>query len=401
MTADFILRTWMVALAVAMSAPAHAQDGEADPIPDPERPLEEPHDPFGFGVKKIAYSVGLKVVEVFDDNVLLTPENEESDRITVALLKTKLRYFGDAGGATLNYRLRHRNYAERDEFDGPEHFFDAAGMVRVDPFRFEAGVDARILKEPFDVLQANDRVDSHFDREYVRTVADFNRLDAELEVARARFTVDDDVLDRGDYLRLEAGLLVAADVGDKTSAFVELRNHETEYDEPDFGDLSILRFSVGARGTWSEKTRGDVRIGVARADLEAGTAFPADDFTGFTAAVTVTWEPSPKEELRLEIRREPMESVVTGLTIVDGLRVSARLRPSDLWTIQGMVSWDHEQDPDGGNDRRIIGLRGGVQWAFAEQAYADAGALYRVADADDATLEFENLRFSVGVGVEW
>jgi len=115
----------------------------------------------------------------------------------------------------------------------------------------------------------------------------------------------------------------------------------------------------------------------------------------------VTWEPTPKQELRLEIRREPMESVVTGLTIVDGLRVTARLRPSEPWTIQGMVSWDHEQDPDGGNDRRIIGLRGGVQWAFAEQAYADAGALYRVADADDATLEFENLRFSVGVGVEW
>ena len=388
-------------MTVAMSAPALAQDGEADPIPDPEPPLEEPHDPFGLGVKKIAYSVGFKVVEVFDDNILLVPDNEESDRITVALLKTQFRYFGEAAGATVNYRFRHRNYADRDEFDGPEHFLDASGMVRVDRVRLEAGVDARFLKDPFDVLQANARVDSRFDREYARAVADFNRLDAELEVARARFTVDDDVLDRGDYLRLEAGALVAVDVGDKTSAFVELRHHDTEYDEPDFGDLSILRFSVGARGTWSEKTKGDVRIGVARADLDAGTAFPADDFTGLTAAASVTWEPAPKQELRAELRREPMESVITGLTIVDGFRLSVRLRPSESWTVQALVSWDHEQDPDGGNDRRVIGLRSGAQWAFAEHVFADAGALYRVADADEATLEFENLRFSVGAGVEW
>ncbi len=388
---------------LSLSAPALAlaQDGEADPNPDPEPALDGPHDPFGLGVEKLAYSAGLKVVEIFDDNVLLSPDDEESDRITVALIKAKLRYSEEEVGAKANYRGRERLFAKRDEFDGMEHFFDASGAVRVARFRFEAGFDVRSLKEPFDVLQTSQRVDSRFDREYLRAVADFNRLDVEVEAARARFTIDNDLLDRGDYTRLEAGLLAATDVGDKTAAFVELRLHETEYDEPDFGDLSFLRVAAGARGSLTAKIRGEVRIGIARAELDRGALFPSDDFTGLTAVAGITWAADEKHELGADVRREPIESVLTGLAIVDGIRLTYRFRFSERWTAQGMVAWTREQESDGSNDRRGLQLRGGVQWAFGERVYADAGALYRAADADAAALEYENLRISIGVGVEW
>ena len=391
----------IVVLALSIPSRLLAQDGEADPNPDPERPLEETHDPLGLGAKKLAYSAGLKITEVFDDNVFLTPDNEESDRITIILLKARLRYSGDRTDAKVNYRGRERLFDTHDEFDGMEHYFDASGGVKVSRFRFEAGVEARWLKDPFDVLQVSGRFDSRFDRAHVRATADFNRMDVEMEVAAARFAIDDDVLDRGDYRRLEAGLLVAADAWDQVSVFAEVRLHDTNYVESDFGDLSFLRAAAGVRGALTGKTRGEIRIGVARAELDEGAAFPADDFTGLTASAAVTWEPTPKQELRAELRREPIESVLTGLAIVDGVRLSWLLRPSERWTAQAMVSWDRERESDGSNDRRGLQVRGGVQWAFGERFYADAGALYRVADSDDAALEFENVRFSVGVGVQW
>jgi len=387
--------------AFALPAAAFAQDGEADPNPDPERPLEEPHDPFGLGVEKLAYSAGLKIVEIFDDNVFLSPVGEESDRITVAILKARLRYREEAGSVTLNYRGRERRFDEHDEFDGMEHFFDGSGTVSFTPFRVEAGADGRDLKEPFDVLQVTERFDSRFDREYVRAVADFNRFDVEVEGALARFTIDDDILDRGDYRRREAAVLASVDAWDQAAAFVELRLHRTEYDEPDFGDLSFLRFTVGARGALTAKTRGEIRIGFARAELEEGTVFPEDDFTGLTALAALTWEPGEKHELRADLRREPIESVITGLAIVDGVRLTYRFRFAERWRFQGMLSWDRERESDGSNDRRGLQARGGVQWAVGERFYADIGALFRSADSDDAALEYENLRISIGMGVEW
>lgn len=390
-----------MALALALPSRLFAQDGEADPNPDPERPLAEPHDPFGLGVTKLSYSAGLKIVEIFDDNVFLTPEGEESDRITVLLLKARLRYAGDEADARASYRGRERLFEEHDEFDGMEHFFEASGGAKVSRFRLEAGVEARFLKEPFDVLQTSQRVDSLFDREYLRAVADFNRLDVEAEAARARFTVDDDLLDRGDYTRLEAGLLAAAEIGDKTSAFVELRLHETDYDEPDFGDLSFLRLAAGARGSLSGKIRGEVRIGVARAELDQGAVFPSDDFTGLTAIAAISWAADDKQEIGADLRREPIESVITGLAIVDAIRLTYRIRLTERWTAQGLATWTRERESDGSNDRRGLQFRGGIQWAIGERVYVDAGALYRAADADADALEYENLRISIGLGVEW
>ncbi|HKS16887.1 MAG TPA: outer membrane beta-barrel protein [Planctomycetota bacterium] len=390
-----------MALAIALPGTTLAQDGESDPNPDPLGSLEEPHDPFGLGFEKLAYSVGLKLVEVFDDNVFLAPAGEESDRITVAILKARLRYGTGAGSAVANYRGRYRRFREHDEFDGMEHFFDARGVFSVAPLRFEAGVDANALKDPFDVLQVVGRVDSRFDRGFVKAIADFNRVDVEVEGARARFTLDDDGLDRGNYTRLEAGLLAAVDAWDEASAFIEFRLHETEYDEPDFGDLSLLRLVAGVRGSLTAKLRGEARVGIARAELEEGTVFPADDFTGPTAIVALTWVPGEKHEIRADVHREPIESVVTGLAIVDGVRVSYRFLASPRWTVQGMVSWDRERESDGSNERHAFHVRGGVQWAVAEKIYADAGALFRSADSDDAALEYENLRLSIGLGVEW
>lgn len=390
-----------VLVAVALPSAARAQDGDVDPNPDPAPRLEGPNDPFGFGFKNLAYSVGMKIAEIWDDNVFLAPSGEESDRITTILLKTRLRYDFGRGAALLNYRGRERLFAENTDFNGMEHFLDGSVNKSVSQFKIGAGLEWRDLKEPFDVLMVTNRVDSRFERGYVEAAADFNRVDLEVTGALARFSIDDALLDRGDYVRREVAVLAAADVWPQASAFAEIRIQSTDYDEAVFSDFTFLRLALGVRGAFAAKVRGEARLGFGRVDTESGGTFPVDDFTGFVAAASAVWEIDEKQELRADLFRHPMESVLTGLAIADGIRIGYRWTFSERWTAQGRVSWDREEESDGSNRRRGVHVRGGVQWGFWDRYHADLGLLYRARDAGDRALEYENFRISLGVGVEW
>jgi hypothetical protein len=387
--------------ALALPPAALAQDADVDPNPDPEPSLEGPHDPFGLGVKKLAYSTGLKIAEVFDDNILLAPGDPESDRITVILLKARLRWESGRESAHVNYRGRERLFADHTEFNGMEHFLDAAGSVGVSSFRFEAGLEWKELKDPFDVLQVTGPVDSRYDREYLRAVADFNRFDAEVTAARARFAIDDAALARGDYLRRELSALAAVEVGPQVALFAEVRLLSSDYDEPAFSDFTYTRVVGGIRGSLSPKVHTEARLGFGQADPDSGGLLPAEKFTGVVAAISGVWEIGEKHDLRVELAREPMESVLSGLAIADGIKLRYRRPLAEGWSAQGLLSWDRRQESDGSIDRRVITAGVGVQWAFRERFHADFGALYRTADADVGALEFENFRFSLGLGVDW
>jgi len=390
-----------VLIALALASDVRAQDEDVDPNPDPMPRLEGPNDPFGLGVKKLAYSVGMKIAEIYDDNVFLTPASEESDRITTLLLKTRLRYDLGEGAAVLNYRGRERLFAENTEFNGMEHFLDGSVTKTVSNLRFEAGLEWTDLKDPFDVLQVTARVDSRYERARVLAAADFNRLDIEVSGAIARFSIDDDLLDRGDYLRREAAVLGAAQTWPQAAVFAEVRIQTTDYDEPDLSDFTFLSVDVGIRGTFTAKLRGETRIGFGRVDTEGGGIFPVDDFTGLVAAASAVWEIGEKRELRADLSRRPIESVLTGLAIADGIRIGYRHAFTERWTFQGMVSWDREEESNGSNTRRGVALRGGVQWGFWDRYHADLGLLYRARESDDRALEYENFRVSLGIGVEW
>lgn len=398
-------RVWAIvgALLGALALPpaARAQDADVDPTPDPEPSLEGPHDPFGLGVKKLAYSTGLKIAEVFDDNILLAPVDPESDRITVILLKARLRWESGRESAHVNYQGRERLFADHAEFNGMEHFVDAGGSAGVSSFRFEAGLEWKDLKDPFDVLQVTGPVDSRFDREYVRALGDFNRFDVELTAARARFAIDDAALARGNYLRREVAALGAMEVGPQVAAFMELRLSKSDYDEPAFSDFTYTRVVGGIRGAVSPKVHTEARLGFGRADPDEGGLLPVEKFTGAVASISATWEIGEKHDLRVELAREPMESVLSGLAIADGVHVRYRTTFTEGWSAQGLLSWDRQEESDGSNERRVILARVGLQWAFRERFHADFGALYRAADSEVPTLEFENYRFSLGLGVDW
>lgn len=394
-------RLWAVVFMFAFPSAARAQDAEVDPIPDPEPALDGPHDPLGLGFKRIGYSMGLKVAEIFDDNVFLVPDRKTSDYITVFLFTARVRWEYEAGAAQVSYRGRERLFARQEEFDGLEHFLTASGTLEPKPFRFETGLEWRDLKDPFDVLQVTGHFDTRYDREYVKSTADFNRFDVELTAGLAHFSIDDDTLDRGNYQRWDVTVTGLAEAWPQVALLAEFGIQETDYDESAFSDFTFMRLVAGARGSPAPKTRTEVRVGFGRAEPEGGGLFPVEDVTGLVAEALVTWEISDKQTLKLDLRREPIASVATGLAIGEGLRFSYRQGIAERWTAQAMVSWDRQRESDGTGSRSGLQARGHLRWTSPGKIYADLGLLARTRDSDDSALEYENIRISFGVGVQW
>lgn len=396
---------WTVLFALLLPAAARGQDADVDTIPirreflDP--PPEIPHDPFGFGFTNIGYTVGLKLAEVYDDNIFLTAAAEEEDLITVILLSAEGHYRREDNEANVTYRGRERIYADNSDLTGMEHFVDASGRVRVSDFQFEAGGEWKDLKDTFNPLEIPEPVDSTFGRGFLRAGVEGNKVKVSLTAELARFAVDDDLHDRGDYDQAGLALLGAVSAWTQAEAFIEVLFRSTDYDEGEFSDFSYLRIAVGARGTFSPRLRGVGRIGFGRTETEDEGTIPSDDFTGLIADVTATWDMSEKHELFGGLLYAPSESVVSGLAIHQGVHAGWRFRMNEYWAVRTSVRWSQETDASGDFERSGFWWRAGVRWDSGKTLYADAGLLMRTADADDPTLEYDNLRLSIGMGAEW
>lgn len=396
---------WTVLLALSIPSAARAQDSDADAIPTRrsfiDAPLEIPHDPFGLGLKHTAYSVGLKIAGVFDDNVFLESSGEERDFITVILLSADVRFRREETEAHVSYRGRERIYAKNSDLTGMEHFLDASGSMKVSDLRLEAGVDYRERKDTFDVLEIREPVDSRYDREYVRVGTDFNKVDVSVTGEMAHLHFDDGFHDRGDYTRVGVSLMAAARLWPQAEAFGEIRYRTTDYDEGVFSDFSYVRATVGARGAFTPTFRGEGRIGFGRTQTEDEGTLGSTDYSGFVIEGRAAWEMSEKHSFEAGVFYEPAESVVTGLAVHGGVHAGWRFRFDERWSFRTSVRWGRETDPDGDFERTGLHWRAGARWNSGDLFFADAGVLYRTAMADDSAAEYDNLRFSIGMGVEW
>ena len=395
------LGLWMAALALAMPAAARAQDADVDAIPDPEPALDGPRDPLDLGLKKLAYAFSLKSAGVYDDNIFLSSRDETSDTISVVLLTTKLRYDHGAGTAGLSYRARDRQFARHDEFNGLEHLLDGSASLETSRVRFETGFEWRALKDPFDVLESGERVDTAFDREFLKATADFGRFDLELAAALARFTVDDEALDRGDYRRWEVTVTSVVESWPQVSLLGEVGLRGTRYDEETFSDFTVLSVAAGARGSLTPKTRVEARVGYAHAEPRGESLVAAEEFSGLVAEIATTWQAGEKHELKLDLRREPVESLQTGLAVADEIRLGYKFTPDEKLSFQGQLSWDHRRESDGSGDRRGVLARVGAQWSLPSGIHVDVGTLFRMRETADSDSDYENLRISLGIGVQW
>jgi hypothetical protein len=391
--------------ALTLPAAAYAQESDPDSMPTRrefiDRPLEIPRDPFNLGVKSMAYTAGLKVAGVFDDNVRLTADDEESDFITVLLLSGELFYKREESELHLAYHGRNRIYADNDDLNGMEHFLDASGLFRLDRIRVEAGVEWRDRKDTFNPLEIPEPVDSRSARGYLRVGADFNRLDVAGTLELTHFTIDDSFHDRGDFERVGFSLMGTLRAWPQAEMFGEVLLRSTDYDENVFSDFSYIRVAVGARTAFTSTIRGEGRIGFGRTEIDDEGAIPSDDFSGVVVEALAAWDLDERHIIFAGIEYGPSESVVTGLGVHQGFHAGWRFRLEEQWAVRSSVRWGRETDADGDFERTGLEWRLGARWDSRANFYADAGVLVRAAESDDSALEYDNFRISFGMGVEW
>jgi hypothetical protein len=398
-------RAFTVFLALSVPAVAAAQDSDVDLVPtrreflDPA--LEFPHDPFNLGARRTAYTVGLKLAGVFDDNVFLSESDEEEDFITVVLLSADVVHRVDENEARFSYRGRERIYADHGDLTGMEHYLDGSGVMRVSRFILGAGLEYRDRKDSFNPLEIPEPVDSRYLAVAIRGGAVFNEFDLLGSLEVAQFSIDDDFHDRGDYDRIGFSLRASAKTWPQAESFGEIVARSTDYEEDAFSDFSYYRLAVGARGTFSPTLRGEASIGYARTEEDEAGDFETDDFSGLVLEAVGTWALNEKNEFAAGLTYGPSESAVTGLTVRQGVHAGWLYRMTERLGFRSSVRWSRESDPEGDLDRSGLQVRGSARWESGDHFYADAGVLLRAADSDDPTLEYDNVRISFGLGVEW
>ncbi len=304
----------MLALAVsagALSAPGLAQAQEPSPnVPVTERPRPE-FDPLGIRAGGFLVFPSITVSETFDDNVFATPDDEESDFIT--LIQPRVRVTSNfprhALGLTLGSDVAF--YASESDENYQDFFLSGDGRLDITREsalrasttvgRFHQGRD-----DPEDV--ATDEISTFF--RYGGEVSFeqlFNRLNYRLTGAIDRVDFEESFdrdLDRTEY---DALARVGFFVSPRFNTFVEGRYNLEDRDvEP--GDLVN-----GAPVLFDRDSHGwEARVGT-EVDITAvlfGEAFVGyrqqyfdddafDDEDGISFGANLTWNPTLLTTLRL------------------------------------------------------------------------------------------------------
>lgn len=381
-----------------------------------QSPPSELGDGFGLGVQKFQYRVGLRAEAAMDTNVLLSSDDEEKDSILALVPWLDLAYGAAAAEGPdalhdrtrdvswIRYRGRYLKYSDFDEFDGMETSFDGYVRFNVSNVRFEAFDEVRDRKDPYDTLQVAERLDSFLHHYWARVGVDWNRLDIELTLGRSRFTLDEVVT--VDHRRTDVSLLVASDIGEKTQVFLEFLRANTVFDDNFFGDFAFQRLAVGARRLESEKLRFDARIGMGRADADSGALIPSDDFAGLVLGVGAEWDFTERERVEVDLLRQPIESVYTGLAVADSVhgRYTFTIdhdgtRPT--MQVYGDLRWDRQHESDSSVRRTSWRVAAGGSYAFLDRWQADAEVALRKQTSEADVLDYTDVRVTAGVGVSW
>ena len=116
--------TAVVAFTAVFSGAAFAQE-------DPQPVQDDYQDYLGLGTKQFKVRGGMHVETWFDDNILLTDQNEMDDAIVVLVPSLQLRFDHGQDYVTLDYKGRDRHFNDNSDLNGMEHYVDALVHFRI------------------------------------------------------------------------------------------------------------------------------------------------------------------------------------------------------------------------------------------------------------------------------
>jgi hypothetical protein len=375
--------------------PAFGQD---DPAPQEG----EYQDYLGLGTKQLKVEGGMKVEEWFDDNILLSDGNEQDDMVTVLIPSLHVHFDHRNDYVDVKYLGKDRLFNDNDAFNGMEHYVDAVIHFKISQFSLELFDNYKNRRDPFDVLQVNAKLESLVNDGGVRVTADFNEIDAELEVGIRRFEYFDSALDVVDHRRWWIAVSGWYEVMPKTQAGVEYGYTSTEYDDEDILDNWMShRFVAALRGEPTAKIKTRAKLGFVIVQNDDTGIVDSDDFTGIYAAIAADWEATANGTVHVELTSQPEESIFTGLAIRRKALASYEHRLSERATASAGLYYETIQEVEGGEDRQGYGVNATVKYQVSRHFALDGMAELRSKRSDDDNFEYDNVRGYIGAGIDF
>jgi hypothetical protein len=250
----------------------------------------------------------------YDDNILLTPDNEIDDFIFHIIPGVMLELPSRKYAVRLGYQADILRYFDNTDLDTVHHSFLADGRVN-----FPGGLGLRLtdrflITDDFsgfpvpELTQRVERWENTLDAGADYTVRERYTFDVNYRWFMVDYRDDPefDQFDRDDHTI--AGTFFYR-VFPKTSVLGEVDYNIVRYDQPavaDDRDSDAWRFLVGAKGDITAKTSVLVKVGWEWRDYENPGR---DDWDGFIAEGNIIWKYREPSEVRLFGGRANVESL--------------------------------------------------------------------------------------------
>lgn len=388
--------TAVVAFTAVFSGAAFAQE-------DPQPVQDDYQDYLGLGTKQFKVRGGMHVETWFDDNILLTDQNETDDAIVVLVPSLQLRFDHGQDYVTLDYKGRDRHFNDNSDLNGMEHYVDALVHFRISKFYVELGDKYANRRDPFSVLQIVDRLDSLQNDAWVTIGGDFDKFDVEISGSFRRFEIFDSFFDLYDHRRAGVSVTGLMDIMPKTQALLEYGYSASEFDDSDILDSwTSHRVLAGLKGELTPKIRVNAKAGFVQVINDDTNNFDDnDDELTLFALIGADWDVLANGTLRVEFQHQPVESIFTSVAKSLLFKVGYDHKLSDRASVNAGAFYETQNEFQGGEDRWSYGFSGGAKYLVGRHLHLEAWGELRAKRSDNDLFEYDNVHGFFGAGLDF
>ncbi|MBI2931239.1 MAG: outer membrane beta-barrel protein [Planctomycetes bacterium] len=377
---------------------------EDDHRPEPREYLAPDHYKYLLARGRVADHLKLSgkiaAEQGYDDNVLVSSTDEESDFYTLLVAKIQAQFERHGAQAMVNYTGQERLYARLDQFNGPEHFLDFLLAYRTRSFRIEIGEHFRDQIDPTEITLFRDRAERQRNDLAATLGIDLHGLDLEFSASTRRFRVLEETLEFYDHRRHEARALGALGMGDKLQAVSEIGGSRTAFDEEEtFNSFEVAWALVGVQGQPAPTLSGSLKVGLYRVDVEVGTstAIPTEGDVDLMVSGYLKWQRRQQNSFELRLERMPYETSETGWALLSRVTLGYNHWLAERLTGSVWSALEQAEEPDTRAVRRAYVFGLSLKYELGRNFQATLESTYQ--ERLDRFGPFDNFRATAGIGV--
>jgi hypothetical protein len=366
-------------------------------------PIEAPAQNLVVGPFRILPSVA--VTEEFDDNVDLTPNNEDSDFITIISPGIIIELPARRYSLRVGYRADIERYAERTDLDTVNHTALVDGRVSF-PWGLTVTLSNTFLDAfefpGFPLPEVTRRVERY--ENLLMLTAEYRITERIASALRYSWLLvdylDDPEFEQQSRQEHQIGFTVSYRIFPKTSVLGEYDYQIIRYDETPINDSDSNKFRVGLLGDLTAKTSVTFKVGAEIKDYDTG-----EDWTGPIFELAAVWKYRDPSQLRIFASRSNVESLSEGenfyVSTFGGVEARHYLNPRLFFSVTGLIGANDYPEPVtvGAEERLdyIYEVRALIHYQFRRWLSAELAYAFLVRDSNFNVNDYTNNRVSVGL----